>query len=91
MFQLDGDGLARVEEDFVVLADGHVLVVFDGFADGDDTAGDDGNFVRVGEDDAAFGFAFVVVLANDDAFADGFDDVVFGGALGSGGFGGHKS
>src|SRR5437867_9731498 len=87
MLELDGDGLARIEEHLVVLPDGLVLVVFDGLADGDDPAGNDGNFVAIGEDDAGFGLALVVILADDDALADGLDDVVFGAALG--GFGGH--
>src|SRR5207237_1822274 len=85
VFELDGDGLAGVEEHFVVLADGLIFVVFDLFADGDDPAGDDRDFMAVGEDDAGAGFAAVFVLADDDAFADGLDDVVFGAAL-SGGF-----
>src|SRR5438067_10068363 len=85
MFELDGDGLAGVEKHLVVLADGLIFVVFDLFADGDDSAGDDGDFVAVREDDAGAGFAAVFVLADDDAFADGLDDVVFGAAL-AGGF-----
>src|SRR5213075_15644 len=52
-----------VEEDLVVLADGLVLIVFDGLADGDDPAGNDGNFVAVGEDNTGFGFALVFILA----------------------------
>ncbi len=71
MFELDGNCLAGIEEHFVVLPDRLVLVVFDGLADGDDAAGDDGDLVAVGQDDAAFGFALVVVLANDDALAVG--------------------
>src|SRR5437667_12796401 len=55
MLELDWDGLARVEEHLVVLADGLVLVVFDGLADGDYPAGNDGDFVAIGEDDAGFG------------------------------------
>src|SRR5207237_3673816 len=70
VLELDGNGLARVEEDLVVLADGLVVIVFDGLGDGDNPAGNDGDFVAVGQDDAGFGFAFVVVLANDDALAD---------------------
>ena len=35
MLEFDGDALAGVEEDLVVLADGLVLIVFDGLGDGD--------------------------------------------------------
>lgn len=83
VFEFDGDGFAGVEEDFVVGTDSEVFVVFDLFGDGDDAAGDDGDFVGVGEDNAGLGLAAVFVLADDDAVTDGLDDVVFeAGSLG---------
>src|SRR4051794_5028493 len=77
MLEFDGNGLAGVEEDFVVLADGLVFVILDRLADGDDPAGDHGDFVAIGQDDSGSGFALVVILADDHALADGLDDVVF--------------
>src|SRR6185436_11926974 len=86
VFQLDGNGLARVEEHLVVLADRLILVIFDRLGDGDHAAGNDGDLVRIGQHDAAAGFSLVVVLTDDDALADRLDDVVFA-ALGRRGFG----
>src|SRR5215510_9726639 len=62
VLELDGDGFAGVEEDLVVLADGLVLIIFDGLGDGDDPARNDGDFVAVGQDDAGFGVTLVVTL-----------------------------
>ena len=84
VLQLDRDRLARVEQHLVILADRLVLVVLDRLADRDHPAGDDGNLVAVGQDDAALGLALVVVLADDDALADRLDDVVLGRRLGTG-------
>src|SRR2546428_9068361 len=84
VLELDGNRLARIEQDLVVLANRLVFVVLDRFADSDHPAGDDRDLVRVGQDDAALGLALVVVLAHDDALSDWLDDVVFvlGAALG---------
>src|SRR5258706_1118796 len=87
MFELDRNRLARIEQHLIVLPDRLILVVLDLLADRDHPAGDDGNLVTVGQDDAGAGLALVVILANDDALADGLDDVEFG--AGFGGFDGH--
>src|SRR5207253_4753853 len=90
MFELDGDRLAGVEEHFVVLADGLILVILDGLGDGDDATGDDRDLVTVGQDDSALGLSFVVVLTHNDALTDGFDDIELGGALRRCGSGWHR-
>jgi len=77
MLELDWDGFARIEENFVVLANGLIFVVFDRLADRYDTAGDDRDLMTVGQHNAAFCLAFVFILAHDDALADGLDDVIF--------------
>ena len=72
-FKNDGDGFFGVEKDAIVLADGVIVVVFDLHADGDDSAGEGGDFNFVGEVDAGFGLLFVLVLANENAWTDRFD------------------
>ncbi len=76
-FEIDGDGVFRVEEDLVVLTDGVVGVVFDECGDGDDAAGDCGDLDFVGEVDAGLGLLFVLVFADEDTVAEGFDGFEF--------------
>lgn len=77
MLELDWNRLARIEQNFVVLADRLVFVVFDCLADRNDASGNDRNLVTVGKHDTAARLAFVLVFAHNDALADRLDDVIF--------------
>ena len=76
-FEVYGDGLFGVEEDFVVLADGVVGIVFDDGRDRDHAPGDRGDLDFVGEVDPGLGLLFVFIFADEDAVADGFDGFEF--------------
>lgn len=79
--EIDGDRVLGMEQDLVVLAERHVFVVFDLGRDGDDAAGDRGDFGLVGQGNAPLGLPLGLVLADQDASADRFH--VFQGALAS--------
>ncbi len=76
-FEIDRDGLLGVEEDLVVLADGIIGVVVDECGDGNDSACDGGDFDLVGEMDARLGLLFILIFADEDTVADGFDSFEF--------------
>ena len=71
--EIDGDGVFRVEENFVVLPQRHVLVVFDHLGDGDDATGDGGDFSGIGEGDPSFGLPLGFILADENSVTDGLD------------------
>lgn len=86
-FEIDGDGVLWVEEDAIVLVDGVAVVVFfEERGDGDDSAGDGGDFNFVGEVDAGLGLLFVLIFADEDALAEGFNgfETSAGGGFGVG-------
>lgn len=68
-----GDGTFGVKEDSVVFGQWNERVLFDFGGDLNDAAGDCGDLDIVGQADAAFGFLFVLVFTNEDAFADWLD------------------
>lgn len=72
-FEIDWDSAFRVEDNFVVLSKGHIIVVFDLATDRDDTAGDGRNFGRIWEGDSTFGFPFGFVFEHQNASSDRLD------------------
>ena len=82
--EVDGDAVLGVEEDAVVLLDGVVGVVADLRGDGDDAPGEGGDLDLVGEVEAGLGLLAVFVLADEDAQADGLDDLEGLGFLSAG-------
>ena len=72
-FKVDGNGVFRVEDDFVVLSEGHVLVVLDLPTDTDDSAGDRGDLRGIGQGDPPFGFPFGFVFEDQDSGPDWLD------------------
>ena len=72
--EIDRDSVLGVKEDAVVAFDWVFAFFFDESGDGDDSACDGGDFDFVGEVDTEFGLLFVVVLADEDALAQGLDD-----------------
>jgi hypothetical protein len=72
-FEIDWDSAFRVEDNFVVLSKGHIIVVFDLATDRDDTAGDGRNFGRIREGDSTFGFPFGFVFEHQNASSDRLD------------------
>ena len=65
--KLDRDRIARVKEDFVVLADGEIFISLDLFGDGNYPTGKGWDFVVARQDDARLGFTLVVIFSNDDS------------------------
>jgi hypothetical protein len=72
-FEIDWDGVFWVEDDFVVLPQGHVFVMLDLATYGDDSTRNRWDFRRVGEGDSPFGFPLGFVFQDEDASADRFD------------------
>lgn len=73
-FEIDGDSVFGIEEDFVVAFEGEHGVGFDFGGNSDDAAGDGGDFDVVRQADTTLGFLLIFILADEDAFADGFDN-----------------
>src|SRR5262245_34947704 len=71
--EIDRNGVLGVEEDFVVLPERNVFVVFDLSRDGDDAASDRGYLGGVRQGDAALGLPLGLVLADQDASTDRLD------------------
>jgi len=74
-FKIDGDRAFGVEQDLVVLAQRDVGRVFNFSRDGNDPAGDRGDFDIVRQLDAALGLLLVLVLANQNALANRLDNL----------------
>jgi hypothetical protein len=72
--KIDGNGPFGIEQDLVVLAKRDVRRVLDFGGDGDDAAGDGGNFYVVRQLNAALGLFLILILADQHAFADRLDD-----------------
>ena len=64
------NGVFGVENNLVVLAKRHVLVMLDLPTDADDSAGDRGDFGRIGQSDATLGFPLGLVLEDQDSGPD---------------------
>ncbi len=86
--EIDGDCVFGVEQDFVVLAERNVFVVFDLTANRYDSSGNGWDFGGVWEGDSPFGFPFGFVFADEDPCPHGFNVVKLGSFFGhSGSFG----
>jgi hypothetical protein len=73
VLEVDRDSVFGVEEDFVVLPQWHICIVFDGSADRNDSAGNRGDFGRIGERDASARLAFWLVFSDQHPGANWFD------------------
>ena len=72
-FKVHRNGTFGIEENLVIPFQGDKSIVFDLLGNGNDAAGDGGDFNVVGELNAAFGFLFVFVFADDDSFSQRLD------------------
>lgn len=71
--KIDRDSIFWVEDNLIVLAQGHIRIVLNLAADGDDSAGYGGDFGGIRQSDPPFGLPFGLVFKNQDSGSDGFD------------------
>lgn len=73
VLEVDRNSVFGVEEDFVVLPQWHVCIVFDGGADRNDSTGNRGDFGGIGERDASARLALWLVFSDQHPGANWFD------------------
>ena len=73
-FEIDRNGVLRMKDDFVVLFQRQVIIVFDGRRNGHDPAGDGGDFSRIGQGNSAPGLPLRRIFPHQDPVADGLDE-----------------
>lgn len=73
-FEIDRNGVFWMEDDFVILLQRQVIVVFDGRRNGHDPAGDGGDLGRIGQGNSAPGLPLRRIFPHQDAVADGLHE-----------------